>query len=280
MGSSSLFQTHLDDYAKLFESHFAFTRRNGILEIRMHTDGGPLRWGGTVHRLLIPLFQFVDHDDETEVVILTGTGDSFNAVPDLEAYQADGLTGRWDSEAVGYDLCYRDQVREPLSLLNLSVPVIAAVNGPVTTHAELALLNDIVICTPETVFADAHWHSIGIVPGDGVHTLFRELLGPNRARYFLYMGQRIVAAEALNLGLVGEVIAANDLLGRAWEIAETVFMSRARVQRRLARSLLVQPWRELFVKELTLGMAHECLATAIGDPSVFAQSVARRLGRS
>jgi enoyl-CoA hydratase/carnithine racemase len=74
------------------------------------------------------------------------------------------------------------------------------------------------------------------------------------------MGQKIHAAEALTLGLVGEVLPQKDVLGRAWEIAEKVFMSKNRIQRRLTRSLLIQPWRELFTKELFSGMAHESLA--------------------
>jgi enoyl-CoA hydratase/carnithine racemase len=98
------------------------------------------------------------------------------------------------------------------------------------------------------------------VPGDGVHTLFRELLGPNRGRYFLLMGNKIFAEEAKQLGLVGEVLPRDKLLERAWEIATKVFMSKNRIQRRLTRSLLIQPWRELFTKELFSGMAHESLA--------------------
>lgn len=107
---------------------------------------------------------------------------------------------------------------------------------------------------------DGHWDGLGIVPGDGVHTLFRELLGPNRGRYFMLMGQKIAAREALALGLVGEVLSSEQLLPRAWDIARNVFMNKNRVQRRLTRSLLMQPWRELFTKELFSGMTHESLA--------------------
>jgi enoyl-CoA hydratase/carnithine racemase len=274
----SFFRTHLEDYGPKFAEFFKFKRQGGILEVRMHTADGPLRWGGEVHRLLIPLFQCIDHDEENEVVILTGTGETFNAAPDVEAYSRHGLTGRWSTERIAYDINYRDQTREPLALLNLTVPVICAVNGPVAIHAELALLNDIVLCSRTAVFSDAHWASAGIVPGDGVHTLFRELLGHNRSRYFLYTGQVLDADDALRLGLVGEVLAPEDLLPRAWEIAETVFMSRGRIQRRLARALLIQPWRELFTREIATGMAHESLASAIGDPSVFAASIADRQG--
>jgi hypothetical protein len=204
--------------------------------------------------------------------------DSFNAALNTEEYVGRGLLKRWDNETVGYDLTYRDQVREPLALLGLQVPVIAAVNGPVFTHAELALLNDIVICSDTTVFADGHWELLGIVPGDGVHTVFRELLGHNRGRYFLSSGQRIGAEKALRLGLVGEVLPADQVLARAWEIARTMFMTKSRVQRRLARATLIQPWRELFVKEIAFGMAHECLGAAIGPPAPVTGPLAEAFG--
>jgi enoyl-CoA hydratase/carnithine racemase len=107
-----------------------------------------------------------------------------------------------------------------------------------------------------------------------VHIIFRELLGMNRGRYFLYTGERIDAAEALLLGVVAEILPADQLLERAWQLAREVFMTKSRVQRRLTRSLLIQPWRELFVRELGLGMAHECLGCAIGEPAPFASLVA------
>jgi enoyl-CoA hydratase/carnithine racemase len=273
--AEGLYRTYLDDYRPKFDQFFALRREDGILEVRMHTDGGPLRWGGEVHRMLVPLFQFIDHDEDNEVVIITGTGASFNAATDFGSFVRHGVAGvRWDNERVGYDMTYRDQTREPLSLLSLSVPVICAINGPITTHPELALVNDIVICSETTTISDGHWNRGGIVPGDGVHIIFRELLGMNRGRYFLYTGERIDAAEALLLGVVAEVLPADQLLERAWQLAREVFMTKSRVQRRLTRSLLIQPWRELFVRELGLGMAHECLGCAIGEPAPFASLVA------
>jgi enoyl-CoA hydratase/carnithine racemase len=258
-----LFRTHLEDYAPKFSEYFDLTRRDGILQVRMHTGGSDVLWGLEVHRLLIPLFQHIDHDEDNEVVIITGTGATFNAETDLDSFARYGIFEPWSKEVSGYDVTYRDQLREINALLSLDVPVISAINGPVLYHFELTLTNDIVICSEDAHFRDGHWQSMGIVPGDGVQTIMRQLIGENRAKHFLYMGTTIDAAEALSLGMVGEVLPPSDVLPRAWEIAEKCFMTKSRVQRRLARSLLVQPWRELFARETALGMAHECLATAI-----------------
>jgi len=254
-----MYRTRLEEYAPKYKDYFEFRREDGILEARFHTRGGPLRWGLEVHRGIIPAMADINNDPDNECLILTGTGDSFLAEFETESWIRHNFHKKFNAYH-GYDIFYQDQTREPFALLDLKIPVIAAVNGPCIVHAELALLNDIVICSDHTEFYEGHWDGLGIVPGDGVHTLFRELLGPNRGRYFLLTGQRIKAPEALQLGIVGEVVPHDQLLDRAWELARTVFMSKNRIQRRLTRSLLIQPWRELFVKELPFGMAHESLA--------------------
>ena len=225
----------------------------------MHSEGGACRWDLELHRAFIPVFADIHHDPENECVILTGTGDSFLASFDDRSWDRNGFRGEFGHEH-GYDLFYVDQTKEPFALLNLEIPVIAAINGPLFIHAELALLNDIVLCSDNTTIKDGHFANIGIVPGDGVHTLFRELLGHVRGRYFLLTGQTIGAEEALRLGLVSEVLPLPKLLDRAWEIARTLFMTRDRIQRRITRAVFIQPWRELFTRELAFGQGFESWA--------------------
>jgi enoyl-CoA hydratase/carnithine racemase len=193
-------------------------------------------------------------------VIFSGTGDTFLASMDPIGWERAGFTEKYTFDR-GYDYWYFDQVHEPFALLNLEIPVIAAINGPFFIHQELALLNDLVICSESTTMADGHYTGMGIVPGDGVQTIFRELMGVNRAKHFLLTGQSMTAQEMLALGIVGEVVPDDQLLDRAWELARTIFMARARSHRRMTRALLVQPWRELLIKELPFGMAQECWAT-------------------
>ncbi|MCA8889624.1 MAG: enoyl-CoA hydratase/isomerase family protein [Parvularculaceae bacterium] len=254
-----LYRTHLEEYSEKWKEYFHFKRSDGILEVRMHSDGGPCRWDIEIHRALIPAFADIHFDPENECVILTGTGDTFLAEFDDESW---GRLGYRDKFTFGhsYDHFYFDQTKEPFALLNLEIPVIAAINGPLFIHAELALLNDIVLCSENTTMKDAHFSGVGIVPGDGVHTLFRELLGHVRGKHFLYTGQELDAAELLRLGLVSEVLPQDELLDRAWDIARTLFMTKDRIQRRITRSLFIQPWRELFTKELAFGQGLESWA--------------------
>ena len=98
--------------------------------------------------------------------------------------------------------------------------MIAAVNGPAIVHAELPVMCDIVLAAEHAIFQDVVHFPNGIVPGDGSMWCGRWWLGINRGRYFLLTGQKLSAQEALNLGVVNEVLPREQLLPRAWELAE------------------------------------------------------------
>lgn len=259
----SYYETDLAEYGEKWSEFFVMRREGGILEVRMHTDGGPAQWGLGIHRAFIPAFADIAADPQNECVILTGTGEAFLDRTDPEDWERFGFTESY-TFTKGYDYWYRDQVHEPFALLNLEIPIISAVNGPLIIHQELALLNDLVLCTPDTTIKDGHYTGMGIVPGDGVQTVFRELLGHVRANHFLLTGKTLDAQELLDLGVVGEIVPNDALLDRAWELARDVFMARHRSHRRMTRALLVQPWREKLVRELPFGMAMECWATEDG----------------
>jgi len=74
---------------------------------------------------------------------------------------------------VGYDKIYREGKKVLMNILDIEVPVIAGVNGPVRLHSEYILLADIVLATPSTVFQDKPHFEFGIVPGD-----WRQPAGP------------------------------------------------------------------------------------------------------
>ncbi len=260
ISSKEMYRTHFEEYSARWADYFTMRREDGIIEVRMHTDGGPAAWSLELHRALIPAFADIGHDPENEVIIFSGTGDKFLASMDHEAWVRQDFHKPYDFKK-GYDYWYTDQVHEPFAMLMSEIPIIAAINGPFFIHQELGLVNDIVICSESTTMTDGHYTGMGIVPGDGVQTLYRELLGHNRGKYYLLTGKTISSKELLDWGLVGEVVPDEQLIDRAWEIARDVFMTRSRSHRRMTRALLVQPWRELFIRELPFGLSMECWAT-------------------
>ena len=89
-------------------------------------------------------------------------------------------------------------------------------------HSEYALLTDIILATPETVFQDKPHFDFGIAPGDGVNLLWPEVIGSIRGRYFILTRQRLAAATAKEWGVVNEIVPADRLLARAHELADGI----------------------------------------------------------
>ena len=86
-------------------------------------------------------------------------------------------------------------------------------------EALVGVFRDIVIAAEDAYFQDAAHPAFGIVPGDGLHIVWPEVIGEIRGRYFLLSGQKLSAADAKEYGAVNEVTSRESLLPRAWKLA-------------------------------------------------------------
>jgi enoyl-CoA hydratase/carnithine racemase len=252
--------TQLSDYADKFE-HINIRRDSGILEIQFHTRGGELLWSAIPDKEIGDCLGEISRDPQNRCVILTGTGNNFCAGRDHEGAQAAAAAAGGLLEMLHglYEQGYRLQINH----LDVPVPVIAAVNGPATWHAEVALLSDIVICTDDTHFQDAPHFPTNLVPGDGVQVVWPAILGPNLGRYFLLTGMKLSAQEALQRGVVQEIHSRAQLLPRAWELARAITRHPDNILR-ATRSVLVQKLRKDMVELLPNGLSKELVAALYG----------------
>lgn len=246
----------LDEYRDRWKTAEVSRDDAGVLTIRMHSRGEPLWWGGLPHKELPELFAAVASDRANRVVVLTGTGDSFiTLLPG-----GPGGLARGEISPAGWDQIIFEGNRLVDQFLAIEVPVICAVNGPAVAHSELAVLGDIVLAAEHAYFQDAPHFPGGLVPGDSMQIVWPLLLGPNRGRYFLLTGQKLPAAEALQLGVVGEVLPADQLLPRAYELAAGLATQNP-VLLRNTRHALVRPWRRAMADDLHTGLALEAIAS-------------------
>jgi len=246
-----------EEYAAAYE-HVRMERHDGIVLLQLHSGGGPLVWGDGPHTELGECFADVGTDPDNRVVILTGAGDRFIGGLD-DSWVGPMTPAKWDK-------IFQHGRRLLVNLLDIEVPVIAAVNGPARIHAELAVLSDIVLAADTADFQDQPHFRFGTVPGDGVHVVWPHLLGENRGRYFLLTAQRLSAAEAHALGVVNEVLPGDQLLDRAWELAR-LLARQPDTTLRYARAALTQRWKRLLGDALGFGLALEGLGAYASWPT-------------
>lgn len=246
--------TRFADYAESYNT-IRFERHEGVLEVTMHTSGGEALWSVTReghHNELGLAFAEIARDQENKVVIFTGTGQNFIAkrMPNEKTADAN-LAEMWERMQI-------ESVAMMENFLAIPVPVICAVNGPSLIHSELAVMGDIILAAEHAEFADTTHAPQRMVPGDGTQIIWPILLGANRGRYFLLTGERLSAREAQRLGVVGEVLPADQLMPRARELAARLAESPRKVLRH-TKTVLARQLRKRLRDEMDLGLTAQGL---------------------
>ena len=245
---TNAFESYCDKYENV-----RMKREDGVLEVALHTRGGPLEFDGYVHEALGHAFRDIGDDPDNHVVILTGSGEEFCARISPDGF--DFFT------PTGYDKIRRERTKVLENLLDIEVPMIAAINGPVTVHSEYVLLCDIVLAAEGAYFQDTPHPAFGIVPGDGLHVVWPEVIGEIRGRYFLLTSQKLSAAEAKEYGAVNEVVRREALLPRAWELARGLKKQNP-LTLRYTRMALSTRFRRRLQESLSYGLALEGMSAA------------------
>ena len=168
------------------------------------------------------------------------------AMAELDAADGVGaivLTGRDPAFCAGLDLSELSSTADNLRVDEtgrpwppLGTPVIGAVNGPaVTGGLEVVLHCDLAIASERATFADTHTR-IGVMPGWGLSVLLPQAVGLRRARQMSFTGNYVTAEQALQWGLVNQVVPHAELLAVAVGLAGDI-CSNDRLAVRTLRAL-------------------------------------------
>lgn len=148
-------------------------------------------------------------------VVLTGTGRAFCAGADLKYVQAQA--GESGTNA------FLDSVLATMNRIDrFPKPVIAALNGiTLAGGLELVLCCDLVLAARSAKIGDAH-ANYGLLPGGGSSVRLPRAIGPTRAKYLLFTGDFVDAAELVAAGLVNQVVDDDQLESATQAVADKI----------------------------------------------------------
>jgi 2-(1,2-epoxy-1,2-dihydrophenyl)acetyl-CoA isomerase len=238
--------------------------------IALITFDEPERLNGMTQGLKRDLMETVQQaqmDDAVRVVVFTGTGRAFCAGDDMTGgYQAGApelvppLPGGHGTPVGTYDALRVVSQSLNVAIRNLDKLTVAAINGyAIQTGLSLALACDFRVASSEARLGSATLR-FGLLPDEGGQYLLVQILGVARAMDFLLRRRIVGAAEALELGLVHEVVEPGALVDRALELARELAEGPQVAMRLLKRSVYV-------AAEVSFAQALEDIAlrTAISD---------------
>ena len=144
---------------------------------------------------------------DVAAVVLTGGDQVFAAGADILEMAAMGY-----AEMVGHAAVLQDAFR---AVAAIPKPVVAAVNGyALGGGCELALCADVRIAADDATFGQPEI-KLGVIPGAGGTQRLARLVGPARAKELIFTGRRVAATEALQIGLVDQVVPAAEVFATA-----------------------------------------------------------------
>ncbi|HEY4349829.1 MAG TPA: enoyl-CoA hydratase/isomerase family protein [Paraburkholderia sp.] len=190
----------------------------GIVEIVMSGEGANRSRLATanaqMHRELAEIWRDVDRDPDARVALIRGEGKGFSAGGDLELV-----------EQMAADFAVRTRVwREARDLvynvINCGKPIVSAMHGPAVGAGLVAgLLADISVAAKTARIIDGHTR-LGVAAGDHAAIVWPLLCGMAKAKYYLLLCEPVSGEEAERIGLVSLAVDEQDLLPKAFEIAQ------------------------------------------------------------
>lgn len=208
-------------------------------------------------------------NDTVRAVVLTGAGGAFSAGGDLRMLAQLRASSRDESRAF-----MREFYARYLSILDLEVPTIAAVEGPaIGAGLCVALACDLCIVDEESKLA-LNFVQLGLHPGMGATYLAPRRLGAQRAAEILLTGRRFNGREAVELGMALRAVSADRVRDEALALARSIADNAPLAVRGLKRALGVD--RDALERALAHEAEEQSKSYASGDLREGLQAAAER----
>jgi len=246
-----------DEWFGKYENLRFERRENGVLWMTIDRPDAMNATSAAMHWGLSRVWDDINDDDETRVVVVTGAGDAFSAGGDIDWISS--FAGDYDGvmrvmREAG-DVVYRMMACEKI--------IISAINGvAVGAGLAVALMADISIIDEDARFTDGHLR-IGVAAGDHAVVLWPLLCGMAKAKYYLLTADFIDGRTADQIGLVSKSVPGDELAEEAMKVATKLATGPQGAARLTKRALNL--WLSQSTPAFDASLAFEMLNFLGGD---------------
>jgi len=191
-----------------------YTTKNNVTTITLNNPKKYNAWDMALTNQLVDKFSRAANDEETQVVIYTGTDPYFCSGGSLAEFLG-------KKSPKGLQKMIRENNERCFNIfIEFPKPIIAAVNGPgIGAGTTAPALCDAIIASEKATFSTP-FKTLGVGPEGCASVHFEKFLGPEAANRLLIDCWKPTAAEAKEIGLVAEVVPHEELVARAQQLGE------------------------------------------------------------
>jgi len=236
-------ESTMTNLPQLTDALLTLEDRVAVLTLNRHDLRNALT-GSNLIDDIVTTAEWVNHCEDVSVLVITGAGSAFSAGGNIRDMA--NRSGDFAGDPAECAERYRQGIqRIPLAMQAVEVPVIAAVNGPaIGAGFDLANMADIRIAADSARFGET-FLNLGIIPGDGGAWFMQRLIGYQRAFELTLTGRIVDADEAKELGIVMDVVPADELMPAALKMANKMASQPPRATRLTKRLMKMAQRTEL-----------------------------------
>lgn len=195
----------------------------------------------------------MENDKDAQVLIMKGSEEG-NAFSSGGFFDIKALSSIDPEIRKELDLTDIAQKKLSMKLWNFSKPIIAAINGlAIGAGITLPLLGADLIYMAADAWLGFYFIKRAVVPEFSISFLLPFYVGFQKAKEIMYFGDKIMAEEALNLGLVNDVIAGDKLIEHCHNIAKRLIPPNSpTISIRMMKKIMHEPFRKYLADTLDL----------------------------
>ncbi len=212
-------------------------------------------WSDEMLTAFVATLDRAEEDDQVRCVAITGAGSAFSAGGDLKAMR--DKSGMFAGDPVALRNRYTRGIQSiPRRMARFDKPVIAAINGAaIGAGLDLTCMCDIRVAVNSAKLGST-FVKVGLIPGDGGAWLLSRTIGYPKAMDLILTGRILTAEQALELGLVHEVVE-RDVLAPAVRRRANEILANSPLAVRLAKAAMQRSWFEPLDTALELAATYQ-----------------------